>query len=413
MRRRFLILFLAVLPIALYAHAAVNPEYELDDPLANDAAALAYIQANFWDTNADGTGTAREGQCYYNTTDDTRRCYDGAGWIETDANTTVAGLAHTQGTDQGLDTGGANAVTAAQAKAASDHVSADGSSHTYIDQDVTSGSSPTLDGNNFTGVDADDVDIVSAMSGNLAGDTTVDAALATLDAASLGGGDTFIWDVDLSGTYDWQANGDGSQDPTSGIIAHNDVTSFTTLDVGGGVITFADSASGAATNVNLYLALGSELPDLNLASEIVITANIDLANFNDNNANLIGFFLYNADNGGTVTEQIGGSLWSDATVPRMRLQREVNDALAQDAANVAATNWGNAAQIRISDVFGHQDMQFYDTVAHALSESPGLTQTTLHCRDGDGTSPHLMIWIRCGDGGNVSGTISSIKIVVK
>ena len=36
---------------------------------------------------------------------------------------------HTQGTDLGLDTGGANAVTAAQAKAASDHVTASGASH--------------------------------------------------------------------------------------------------------------------------------------------------------------------------------------------------------------------------------------------------------------------------------------------
>ena len=34
------------------------------------------------------------------------------------------------------------------------HRSSDGGDHTFIDQDVTSGSSPTLDGANFTGVDA-------------------------------------------------------------------------------------------------------------------------------------------------------------------------------------------------------------------------------------------------------------------
>jgi len=39
---------------------------------------------------------------------------------------------HTQGTDLGLDTGGANAVTAAQAKAASDHVGASGASHADV-----------------------------------------------------------------------------------------------------------------------------------------------------------------------------------------------------------------------------------------------------------------------------------------
>lgn len=33
-----------------------------------------------------------------------------------------------------------------------DHLSANGSSHSYIDQDVTSGSSPTFDGANFSGI---------------------------------------------------------------------------------------------------------------------------------------------------------------------------------------------------------------------------------------------------------------------
>lgn len=40
------------------------------------------------------------------------------------------------------------------------HKSSDGSDHTFIDQDVTSGSSPVFDGNNFTGIDADDVDVI-------------------------------------------------------------------------------------------------------------------------------------------------------------------------------------------------------------------------------------------------------------
>lgn len=44
------------------------------------------------------------------------------------------------------------------------HVTSDGSDHTFIDQSVVSGASPTFDGNNFTGVDADDVDIADAGS---------------------------------------------------------------------------------------------------------------------------------------------------------------------------------------------------------------------------------------------------------
>jgi len=39
------------------------------------------------------------------------------------------------------------------------HRTSDGTDHTYIDQDVTSGTSPTFDGANVTGVDADNVDI--------------------------------------------------------------------------------------------------------------------------------------------------------------------------------------------------------------------------------------------------------------
>ena len=48
---------------------------------------------------------------------------------------------------------GTNSLTIANAKTAFDHVSADGSSHSFIDQTVVSGASPTFDGANFTGID--------------------------------------------------------------------------------------------------------------------------------------------------------------------------------------------------------------------------------------------------------------------
>ena len=59
-------------------------------------------------------------------------------------------------------TGYATAAQVTAQEANTTHITADGSGHTFIDQDITSGSSPTLDGNNFTGVDADDVDIADA-----------------------------------------------------------------------------------------------------------------------------------------------------------------------------------------------------------------------------------------------------------
>jgi hypothetical protein len=45
-----------------------------------------------------------------------------------------------------------NTITVTQIIAAYTHVSSDGTDHSYIDQDVTSGSSPTFDGTNFTGI---------------------------------------------------------------------------------------------------------------------------------------------------------------------------------------------------------------------------------------------------------------------
>lgn len=61
-------------------------------------------------------------------------------------------------------------------EAAYTHVSSDGSDHTYIDQSVVSGASPTFDGANITGVDAANVDI--ADSGALITATDVEGALA-------------------------------------------------------------------------------------------------------------------------------------------------------------------------------------------------------------------------------------------
>jgi len=47
-----------------------------------DALALAFIQANDWDSNKDGTGTAEIGMVYFNTTDDELRVYTSSGWVE-------------------------------------------------------------------------------------------------------------------------------------------------------------------------------------------------------------------------------------------------------------------------------------------------------------------------------------------
>ena len=56
-----------------------------------------------------------------------------------------------------------------------------GTDHSYIDQDVTVDSSPTFDGDNFTGIDANDIDIADA--GSLITATNAEAALQENRAA--------------------------------------------------------------------------------------------------------------------------------------------------------------------------------------------------------------------------------------
>ena len=104
MRRYLLIALLLAIPLVAYA-AGTSTEL---GTFANSTAAEASVTAEGW--------TLAEGMCYFDTTADLRYCYDGSGWDEIDANSTAAGLAHTQGTDQGLDTGGVNPITAATAK---------------------------------------------------------------------------------------------------------------------------------------------------------------------------------------------------------------------------------------------------------------------------------------------------------
>jgi hypothetical protein len=49
---------------------------------ANDAAALAEIQANEWDTGKDGTGNPEPAMMYYNTTSSTMLVYNGTAWVD-------------------------------------------------------------------------------------------------------------------------------------------------------------------------------------------------------------------------------------------------------------------------------------------------------------------------------------------
>lgn len=96
-------------------------------------------------------------------------------WInQTPAEAGLAEASHTHTASQvtDFDTEVSNNTSVA---ANTTHRTSDGSDHTFIDQSVVSGASPTFDGANITGVDAANVDIADA--GALITATTVEGAL--------------------------------------------------------------------------------------------------------------------------------------------------------------------------------------------------------------------------------------------
>jgi len=229
------------------------------------------------------------------------------------------------------------------------------------------------------------------------------------------GGDSFIWTADLSGTYDWKANGHESTDPTSGfeVYSPTDLGDFTTLSVGGGVITIDVSASGADKYAYLIVPL-TDLPDLAAASSIYMRVDLDLddaaSNFDTQNDTL-AFYLTNLDDpAGAYTEYSMMRFVRDGSGNiEIMNSRRVNNADG-NSTYVDVTNPKNAGWMQMVDQAGNQIAQFYEGTGHNITQTGGLTQTTLHARSG---SSHCWIWMRAKNGGRVAATISSIKIVIE
>lgn len=120
-----------------------------------------------------------EGQIYHNTTDHKAYMYSGSAWVDI----TSAGTGDVTGPGSATD-GNLAAFDGAGGKTIKDSLIAMADVSTvlgYVDQDVGSGSSPTLDGANMTGIDAANVDI--ADSGSLITATDVEAALQEIFTA--------------------------------------------------------------------------------------------------------------------------------------------------------------------------------------------------------------------------------------
>lgn len=157
--RQHLILWVLAGVLATAGYSDAQQGYQCDlGPRADDAAATAYVVAEGWDV----AGDPRPCMTYWDTGAEKARCWDATGagdWIDCPANASVAGDASgTLGalvvTNDSHDHGNStlDGVPGAAIDTTALHSGDTGAALTYIDQDVTSGSSPTFDGSNFTGL---------------------------------------------------------------------------------------------------------------------------------------------------------------------------------------------------------------------------------------------------------------------
>jgi hypothetical protein len=129
---------------------------------------------NFLVQKLSSAPTAVEAMMYYNTTSDKFYGYNGTAWVDLSSGGTGDVVGPASATDENLVV--FDGITGKLIKDSSVSLSALSTALGYIDQNVTSGSSPTFDGANITGIDADNVDI--ADTGELYTATDVEGALA-------------------------------------------------------------------------------------------------------------------------------------------------------------------------------------------------------------------------------------------
>jgi hypothetical protein len=403
MRRR---LILAAALALFVAGAAFAASYRLDlGTHADDATALAYLQARQWDTNGDGTGNPQEGTTYWDSDDDKGRVWTGAAWADvpgvdsTALHTGDTGAALTY-IDQDVTSGSSPVLAATNMTGsaagldsnATAHASADGASHTYIDQDVTSGSSPTFDGANFSGLPSS--------------------------------GDTVAHSVDLTGTYDWSANGDASQDTTSGFYAYEigaGELAAATLEVGAGVITWSVTGTTDPDDheIGLVLRLDAyDFPDLYLASVLTVTIEMDLSAMGSISGDNVTIYLANEDVLNTAaTESIRAIMKYDGANRAVNLQRVSNGAGATSGASSNVANWAAATtRMTMRETVGFLGMDHFDAVGDARVTPATIEEDGGHVRAGGANAPYLVISMRGkGDGatpGTSAGTISAITVSV-
>ena len=236
---------------------------------------------------------------------------------------------------------------------------------------------------------------------------------STVDIADVGG-DTVIWDADISGTYDWQAGGVDSVDPTSGLIARGDVTDATTFEVGSNAISIDISGSGSDKVIYLERSLASlGIDELRSSSSVAIVMDV---NFSSDASNMdtyqdrIWVEVRNDQQSGSMTEAAGFYIRRNGII-EMYVQNTINNAYSQGVV-VTVVNWTNAARISCIHSPANRRVQFYEGTGPSLTSAGILTDTAWHCRPGANSPPHFYAQFRAMNGGQVKLDITGIRVIM-
>jgi len=267
----------------------------------------------------------------------------------------------------------------------------------WVDQDVTSGASPNFDGNNFTGIAADDVDLVTVPSGNCTGDTTVDGCLATLDAASLGGLSP-RWDADFSTAHDFTASA-----TLGNWTAAGDLADFATFEFTGGVLSFSCVTPGADKTVTLTYDLDADgYESMRSQGGFKLISVWSLTTFSDTNGNYLNLTLENDDS----NEVVFHSWLNDGGNKLVYHDVRVNGAWAGGASGNDNANWDTANNAIVSTRSASQWRTDKISTGHTVV-TPATRNGTPHLRDG---TIRLILSVTCKSGATVTGTLNAIEI---
>lgn len=348
---------------------------------------------------------------------------------------------HTQGTDQGLDTGGANAVTAAQAKAASDHVSADGSSHadvatnsTHVAGDGSDHADVATNTTHSSGNGSDHAN-VALNDTHRASDGTDHANVVLADTHRgqvLGAGHTGTlaqlnagitdsslrpcgWDATFAETFDYQAGGDGSQDGTDLIYAYcADMANVTALETAGGTLTFSvTGAGGASRDIWMVKRLDAvSMADLKDAAGFFAYFDFDLSALGTVGTDAIQVWIANQDMYNTTAgEYVVASLEYDGADRECKGVTARNGAESSSVTAGGIAGWANSGRLWVRSSAGVCTAGF--TEGNNNDSPTRITFNNWHTRVGGANAPYLLARMvgRAG-GGQVIGTSTGLGCII-